>query len=225
MDIQEVKKVITEQVENSKELSFKGDEIIYRYLDKDYIIEWDKYYNYRLGDHVTFYCHFIKPIKLHRRTQHIDCLSVTYSSIEKNNKYIITKLNILKNRIQNQLEINNFLEKSGKEAKQRVEKFIKKNLDESVDIKFWISDDWWTHRQSYPTTKIVRTFNRLNVSATVSYENIQYQYSFLCEFPCKWNDTKLKKIIMNNVSKTYQKRKQITNIIRYAKLKNIFANG
>ena len=220
----ELKRILSEQVEKAKDITFENKRLIYNYLGVNYIIEWGKDHNYRFGYHLWFSCNFVKSFSLHRKTHNIGFICIKTDTIDNNNKSIITKINTLKSRIHTQVEMNSFIENSKKEAMQRVTKFVKKDLDESVVINIWSSEDWWNSRQTYPTTKIIRTFNYLNVSVKVKHENINYRYEFQCEFPCKWNTTKLKTIVLKSKTEDYT-NKQITNIIRYAKLKNIFANG
>jgi len=116
MEENDVKKILEEQLEKSKDLSLNSnDNIIYIYQDKEYKIEWNKTWDSRFGYHVWFNCNFIENFNIYNRTQNINYISITTDSIEKNNKNILRKINILTKRIREQVEINDFVKKIKKE--------------------------------------------------------------------------------------------------------------
>jgi len=232
MQKDELVELIKEQIQNQKDFTFDNTNglIIYTYKGVDYNIEWDKDWESRYGNYVWFRCRFIKNFIINKRTQEIDRISIKSSSIEKDNKNIIKKLKILSKRIREQLEMNEFDNEIKSFCTPKTVKFVGKDLnipseDVRTDCTIYYRTDWFNYKCGYPSTIIKRTFNGLSISLRIKVENIDYLYSFHCEYPSKWSFAKIKKIILKNKEETFVGRKQITNIIRYAKLKNIFANG
>ncbi len=223
----DILKLLAEQLKNSKDLSLNDNEdIIYNYQGVKYIIEWNKNYTYRFGEYVVFFCYFIKNFTI-KKTQNIRNIVVTLDSVEKSHKILIRKIKTLTGRIRIQVEIDDFISKSKKESTQKILNFFKKKLDfNSIsNMNIHHNEYWYNYKQHYPTTKIVRMFNYLNVSVKFKYNNSSYFYKFKCEFPSKWSDVAIKKITLLQKEETFNNKQIITNIIRYAKLKNILKNG
>lgn len=226
MQENEIIEILKQQLQGQKNYTFDNSLILYKYKGVDYKIYWDKNWDSRLGYIVNFRCDFIKNFSINRKTQHINAISLTISSLENDNRNVIRKLRILSNRIQEQLDINNFVSKLKKDSSRKIIPFLEKELNTSIkdiDVKFFYNEEWYNYKQSY-TKKIIRTFNGLTITVRLKYQNVNYHYSFYSECPSKWNDIELKKIKLKSKDENFS-RKQITNIIRYAKLKNIFANG
>ena len=227
MNKEEFLKILKEQVINSKQFTFGENHflIIYNYLNVDYKIEWGSTHNYKYGYHIWFCCEFIKNFTICRKTQNYNTLIITEDSIKNNKKNLTKKLQTLAVRIREQVEINDFVKKIEKEFTIKVKNFISKELNfNKIKMKFFCTSEWNIYKHN---SKIIRVFEYLTITVRFNHKNVHYYYSFKCYHPSKWDNdysNNRKKITLKNKNITYQK-KQITNIIRYAKLKNIFNNG
>jgi len=226
MNKEETLNIVEEQVRTSKQFTFGERYITYNYLGVDYNIDWNYTYEPRYGHHIYFCCNFIKNFYIYRKQQNYNTSIIIDSSIEKDNKNIIKKLQILSKRIHEQVEINNFIEKIQKEFTPKVKNFISKDLGSNeINMRFSYITEWNNYKNR---NKLIRRFEYLTITVRFNHENVSYHYNFKCFHPSKWDNEyskiETKKITLQNKNVSYNK-KQITNIIRYAKLKNIFANG
>lgn len=214
--------IIEESIKNHKKFSYDDGKISYCYNGVNYTITIYTNWNSRFGDHINLRCDFIKNFSITMRQHSWDEVSIISTSLEKNNA-IINKLNVLAKRIKDQVKINEHHNIVESEFSPRIVDFIKKRIGEpNLDIKIHISENWYNYR-TYKN-KLVRELTCFIFSAKVRIDNRRFVYRFEGFYPSDWSpgSTTTKKILLTSDSEFYDKPIQITNRIRYAKLKNIF---
>lgn len=220
-----VENTIKEIIPKSKDFYLDdSNNIIYTYKGEKYTIRWDKRWSYRLGDYIEFSNLFINDIRMYKRYTSLSTIGLTESSYLSNPKKILSKIRVLSKRIREQNEVVEFQSKVQKEFKPKVINWVLKEFGvQSIDEfeKFQLRDnyEWNTNKKG---NTVERTFRYVKFNVYITKDNISYSYGFSGYYPCKWNDTELKMLVLDNSSEKYLKSKQITNIIRYAKLKNLF---
>jgi hypothetical protein len=222
-----IEDIIKTQIKGKQGLSYSDDgDIVYLFDKKEYRIGWDKTWT-KYGHSVAFTSKHIKNFKLHKSTINYNHLIITEASIEKNNKNVLAKIRILVRRITEQLEINEFVSNANKQDKKLIIRYISKDLGVSITdmvYNFDTNENWYRYR-SYDTKKIKIDFSDFSYNVRLQYNEVNYVYSFTSNHPCKWNVTKIKFVVLDSKNETYDKPKKITNIIRYAKLKKLFAKN
>lgn len=219
---QKIFKIIEKTIEDSKDFSIKnGDEycITYKYLNKLIKIYYNYDYNNRLGFHVVFSTKSFPSF-----TYKHNSFSITEKTIQKNNKLILTRLRKLAKKINTYQNLQLFIEKEKKDILRRIKNYIIKDVGIPKNHELNISCDPKVDYYKFIDSKKYKLFLRnICVSICFNYNNINYCYVFSCNTPSEWSypwSNNIKNIKIIKCEKNFNNKK-ISNIIRYAKLKNI----